>query len=51
MACPGSVNWSKGCADEESDHAALGTAAHALAAACLIEGRDAWEAIGDVVKL
>lgn len=46
MECPGSVTLSAGIRDEESDHAALGTAAHALAAACLKHSRDAWELIG-----
>ena len=46
MACPGSANMSRGIHDEESEHAALGTAAHALAAMCLETGVDAWSFIG-----
>lgn len=46
MICPGSVNMSRGVEDEESDFAAEGTAAHALGAACLAQGIDAWEAVG-----
>lgn len=48
MVCPGSVTLSSGVEDEESDHAALGTAAHELAARCLTNGRDAWEYVGCV---
>jgi len=46
MRCPGSVTLSYGVPDEESDDAALGTAAHALASACLEANVDAWEEIG-----
>lgn len=48
MHCPGSVTLSRGWTDEESDFAALGTAAHALAAMCLESDSAAWERIGDV---
>lgn len=46
MPCPGSVRESEGCEDPESEYAALGTAAHALAADCLGTGLDAWEYFG-----
>lgn len=46
MKCPGSVGLSSGIEDEESDFAALGTAAHALAAQCLKLDDDAWEYMG-----
>lgn len=49
MACPGSVGLSRGIVDEESDHAALGTAAHTLGALCLEQNRDAWTFIGHFV--
>ena len=46
MACPGSVLLSAGVEDRESDHASLGTAAHALAAWCLEGESDAWKWVG-----
>lgn len=46
MKCPGSVGLGYGLADQESDHAALGTAAHALAEICLEQDADAWEFVG-----
>lgn len=46
MICAGSVGLSQGHSDPESDYAAEGTAAHALAAQCLEEGEDAWEYLG-----
>lgn len=46
IACPGSVTLSRGHTDEESDHAALGTAAHWLAESCLITNSEAWKFIG-----
>ncbi len=49
MACPGSVGLSQGIVDPESEHAALGTAAHAVAAQCLLKGLDAWQAMGEWV--
>lgn len=48
MACPGSVQLSEGVDDAESDFAALGTAAHALAAFCLQYGAEPWTAIGEM---
>ena len=50
IACSGSVNMSAGIEDETSEHAALGTAAHTLAAECLTKGRDAWEYIGKEIE-
>lgn len=49
MKCPGSVTLSSGVEDEESDHAALGTAAHALAAHLLACDGDAWSMIGTAI--
>lgn len=46
MECPASVGLSKGISDSESEFAAEGTAAHHLAQACLGDGTDAWEYIG-----
>tara|TARA_Y100000310_G_scaffold25627_2_gene24533 strand:- start:8522 stop:9649 length:1128 start_codon:yes stop_codon:yes gene_type:complete len=46
MVCPGSVGLSQGVHDPESEFAAEGTAAHALAETCLRSGNDAWEWIG-----
>ena len=46
MPCPGSAYESQGIEDPESEYAAEGTAAHALAAYHLIHGGDAWEAVG-----
>jgi hypothetical protein len=48
MTCTGSVDRAKGCEDPESEHAALGTAAHELGEFCLNEEYDAWEQIGSV---
>ena len=47
MPCPGSVRVSQGVEDPESEYAALGTAAHALAAHCLLGDYDAWSMIGE----
>ncbi len=49
MACPASVSLSAGHQDEESDHAALGTAAHTLAAYCLTKDVEPWRLIGQYV--
>jgi hypothetical protein len=46
LACPASVGLADGIEDEESDHAALGTAVHVLIEVCLTQGIDAWERIG-----
>ena len=40
MACPASVPMSEGIPNESSIHAALGTAAHALGEACLVQGKE-----------
>jgi len=42
IICAGSVWASTGHVDEESDHAAVGTAAHALAEACLLTTQEPW---------
>jgi hypothetical protein len=49
VPCPGSVRQSYGIVDEESEFAALGTAAHAVAAFCLEREIDAWQEMGAVV--
>jgi len=49
MRCPGSVRLSYGVADEQSDHAELGTAAHSLAEISLRTNKDAWETIGGYI--
>lgn len=43
MTCPGSVVLEKGLPDQESDHARLGSAAHALGEHCLLEGEHPFE--------
>lgn len=50
MKCPGSVSLAQGVADQESDHATLGTAAHALAAYCVSKRIDPWQMVGDEVN-
>ena len=45
LACPGSVNFSKGMPNGSSEYAKLGTAAHALAEKCLRKRVEAWEYI------
>lgn len=49
MHCPASVGLSYGLIDEESDFAAIGTAAHALAAQCLNTREQAWQYLGQTV--
>jgi hypothetical protein len=53
IACPGSVRLSYGLGDGEDDDtfSKPGTAAHALAEACLKTGKDAWEYIGSCVTM
>jgi hypothetical protein len=46
LACPGSYGLNMLVEDQGSDYAALGTAAHELAAHCLTLNMDAWEFIG-----
>ena len=46
MPCPGSVAQSHGVEDDESEYAALGTAAHTLGEDCLTTGENPWEYIG-----
>lgn len=50
MKCPGSVTLSRGIEDDESEHAARGTAAHRLGELCLLTVRDAWTFIGDEIE-
>ena len=52
LACPPSYGLIQrtGAVSLESEHAALGTAAHKLADMCLESGKDAWEYIGQVVE-
>ena len=47
MVCPGSVSQSRGIDDAESDHAALGTLAHALGELCLVQSIEPWTKIGE----
>ena len=46
MACPGSVQLSRGIEQRESDYAKEGTAAHALAARCVQMNRGPFDYIG-----
>jgi hypothetical protein len=46
LACPGSYGLNLIAEREESDYAKLGTAAHVLAAQCIVGKKDAWEYIG-----
>lgn len=52
LACPPSYGLIQrtGAQDNESEHAALGTAAHKLADMCLESGKDAWEYIGQTIN-
>lgn len=49
--CPGSVVLEASCPDTPSDDAALGTAAHALAAQCLEAGHDALLHVGEAISV
>ncbi len=51
MNCPGSIRMEHGRPNNSSDAARLGTAAHALGEACLLDGSDAWEWVGGYVRL
>lgn len=51
MNCPGSINMERGRPNNSSDAARLGTAAHALGEACLLDGSEAWEWLGGYVRL
>lgn len=51
MNCPGSVRMQEGIADETSEFAAEGTAAHELAEVCLSDGSDADTHLGRVFKV
>ncbi len=52
LACPPSFGLIQrsGAKDDESEHAALGTAAHKLADMCLQSGKDAWEYVGQTIN-
>ena len=50
IKCPGSVGLGAGLVDEESEHAALGTAAHAVGEECLKSNNDAWTYIGSQIE-
>lgn len=45
IACPGSIKMSEGCANNSSEDADRGTAAHEVCALCLQNGQDAVEMI------
>jgi hypothetical protein len=51
LNCPASFGLIQATGSEstESEHAALGTAAHKLAERCLDSGKDAWEYTGEVI--
>lgn len=49
LACLGSPRMAQGVEDPESEHAALGTAAHKLGELCLTTGAEPWEYIGQVL--
>lgn len=51
MNCPGSIRMEHGRPNNSSDAARLGTAAHALGEACLLDGSDTWEWLGGHVRL
>lgn len=51
MNCPGSINMEHGRPNNSSGAARLGTAAHALGEACLLDGSDSWEWLGGYVRL
>lgn len=51
MACPGSINMELGRPNNSSEAALLGTAAHALGEACLIDKSNAWEWVGGYIRL
>lgn len=51
MNCPGSINMERGRPNSSSDAARLGTAAHALGEACLLDGSEANDWLGGYVRL
>lgn len=51
MNCPGSINMERGRPNNSSNAARLGTVAHALGEACLLDGSEAWEWLGGYVRL
>lgn len=46
LKCPASVGLAVGIEDDESEHAALGTAVHSLIERCFRTNTDAWQHIG-----
>ena len=50
QSCPGSIAVCDGLVDEESEFAAEGTAAHALAEHCLLTNKEAWQCIGQTFE-
>ena len=50
MVCPGSVGLSRGVPDDESEEAALGTAAHALAEYCQSHKVEPWTLLGQYIN-
>lgn len=46
LACPASVGLAQGIEDEESEHAALGTAVHSVIEECFRRSTDAWTLVG-----
>jgi hypothetical protein len=46
LACPASVSLAYGIEDEESDHAALGTAVHSVIEEAFRRNIDAWQLVG-----
>lgn len=51
MNCLGSLQLSEGRPNNSSEAARLGTAAHALGEACLLDGSEAWEWLGGTIQL
>ncbi len=51
MNCLGSIRMEHGRPNNSSPAARLGTAAHALGEACLLDGSQAWEWLGGYVRL
>lgn len=51
MSCPGSIRMEDGRPNNSSEAARLGTAAHALGEACLLDGSDAHDWLGGHVRL
>jgi hypothetical protein len=50
LLCPASVSLGANADDEESEHAKLGTAVHAIVEKCFSLHKDAWEMVGSVIE-